>query len=182
MTRLGASLRGERACASFHAALAIMSVISSPESRNQWKAERPFVAIHILAGTRRAPVAAALRSYPHPLTGILPNRQVVEAPAARAAKSLNASAERSKPPSPPNRSYSPLCPCKAPPNFCHPVVRRCRRGMAPDYSSPRPVDRFKFDGENRDVGRTLKLTNASCAGSRGRSPEIPVHRRHLPYP
>src|SRR5258707_12606866 len=83
--------------------MAIMSVISSAETRNQGEAVRPFVAIHILAGTRWAPVAAALRSYPHPLTGILPNRQVVEAPAARAAKSLNASAERSKAPSPPNR-------------------------------------------------------------------------------
>ena len=68
---------------------------------------------------------------------------------------------------PPSRSYSPLCRCKAPPDFYHPAVRRSRQGMAPDYSSPSPVDWFKFGRTKSEAGRTVKLTEACCAGTRG---------------
>src|SRR5262245_5420603 len=135
MTRLGASLRGEGACVSFHAALAIIRMISSPPSRHQWNAEQPFAARHIRAATRRAPIAAALRPYHRPLTAILPTCLVVEGPAARAAKIAERERGNGVIAVAANRRYSPLCPCKTPPNFYHPDGA-VAGGMAPDYSSP----------------------------------------------
>src|SRR5262249_19608592 len=99
---------------------------------------------------------AAPRSYPSPLTAILPNRQVVEAAAARAAKSLNAG--RGDGPmavTEPDRSQSPRCPCKAPPKFYHPVVRLHRRRTAPDYLSL-----WRSIGSNA-IGRIERLAAAS---------------------
>src|ERR1700730_7018900 len=64
-----------------------------PETRSQWEGEvwdTPLEAAHPFAGATLALIPAAPRSYPSPLTAILPNRQVVEGAAARAAKSLNA--------------------------------------------------------------------------------------------
>src|SRR5262245_11283904 len=135
MTRLGASLRGERACVSFHAALAIIRMISSPPTRHQWNAEQPFAAIHIRAATRWAPLAAVLRSHRLPPTAIVPDGLVVEGPAARAAKIAERERGNGVIAVAANRRYSPLCPCKTPPNFYHPDGA-VAGGMAPDYSSP----------------------------------------------
>src|SRR5262249_16292728 len=55
---------------------------------------------------------------------------------ARAAKLLNAgAATASTAVTEPNRSQSPRCPCKAPPKFYHPMVRRIAGRMAPVYLS-----------------------------------------------
>src|SRR5262249_54011969 len=75
---------------------------------------------HVLASPTLALILPASRSYPSPLTDILPTSQV--GPAARGPqKSLNAGAEpASTAVTEPNRSQSPRCPCKVPPNFTIP--------------------------------------------------------------
>src|SRR5262245_28191131 len=94
-------------------------------------------AVHTRAGATLALTPAAPRSQPSPPTDILPNRQVVEGPAARGPqKSLNTSAATAPTAvTEPNRSQSPRCPCKAPPKFYHPAFRLHRRRMAPVYLS-----------------------------------------------
>src|SRR5262249_54453400 len=115
----------------------------------------PWARLHSPPGTLCALPPAAPRSYPSPLTAILPNRQDVEGAAARAAKSLNAG--RGGGPmavTEPDRSQSPRCPCKAPPKFYHPMVRPHRRRTAPDYLSL-----WRSIGSNA-IGRIETLTSA----------------------
>jgi hypothetical protein len=49
----------------------------------------------------------------------------------------------------PNRSQSPLCRCKAPPNFTIPCSGAIAGGMAPDYLSAWPVNWFKCEWKDR---------------------------------
>src|SRR5262245_45201183 len=76
----------------------------------------------------------------------------------------------------PNRSQSPRCPCKAPPNFTiHGPAHR--RGDGSRLFVALAVDWFKCDGENGKVGDAPKLTKWSPAGmGSGAGGKPQVHR------
>src|SRR5262249_42095250 len=57
----------------------------------------------------------------------------------------------------------------------HPTVRLNRRGMAPDYLSPRPVEWFKCDWEDGEGRRLTKWSPTSMVGS---DSEVLVHCHH----
>src|SRR5262249_17429207 len=82
----------------------------------------------------------------------------------------------------PNRSQSPRCPCKAPPNFTIPWSGSTA-GDGSRLFVALAADWFKCDGENGKLGDVSKLSKGSPAGmGRGAGGKPQVHRRHFSPP
>ena len=81
----------------------------------------------------------------------------------------------------PNRSQSPLCPCKAPPNFTIQVPAPSP-GNGSRLFVALAIDWFKCDWEDPEVGRP-RLTKRSRTGMvSGDNEKVPIHcRRFLPF-